>query len=167
MKLVQLNKSLLSVQNPEKWFTVAYRKRDFILPVSLTGDAAIETSFIYKHDNLYYLFVSFNYCCEGEKSAYKIMIGRSEQVNGPYVHKDGVALNMWGGSLLLMGDAKCYGVGHNALANFNGIDYLVCHAYYAADKGRSKLEIVKLDWLNGWPVVRMPRQQGQIVCRNS
>ena len=145
MKLVQLNKSLLSVQNPKKWFTVASRKRDFNLPVSVAGDAAIEAPFIYKHDNLYYLFVSFNYCCEGEKSAYKIMIGRSEQVNGPYVHKDGVALNMWGGSLLLEGDAKCYGIRHNALANFNGIDYLVRHAYYAADIGKSKLRINKLD----------------------
>ena len=141
MKLVQLNKSLLSVQNPKKWFTVASRKRDFFLPDSVTGDAAIEATFIYKHDNLYYLFVSFNYCCRGEKSTYKIMVGRSEQVNGPYI--DGVALNMWGGSLLLEGDAKCYGVGHNALANFNGIDYLVCLAYYAADIGRSKLRIEK------------------------
>ena len=95
------------------------------------------------------------------------MVGPQEQVNSAYVDKDGVALNMWGGSLLLEGDAKCYGVGNNALANFNGIDYLVCHAYYAADKGRSKLRIVKLDWLNGWPVVKIPGQLGRIVCRNS
>ena len=95
------------------------------------------------------------------------MVGPQEQVNSAYVDEDGVALNMWGGSLLLEGDAKCYCVRHNALANFNGIDYLVRHAYYAADIGRSKLRINQLDWLNGCPVVRMPRQQGQIVCRNS
>lgn len=34
-------------------------------------------------------------------------------------------------------------VGHNALANFNGIDYLVCRAYDAANKDRSKLKIEK------------------------
>ena len=157
IKLVQLNKSLLSTENPEKWFTVASRKREFILPDSVAGDAAIEAPFIYKHDNRYYLFVSFDYCCRGEKSTYKIMVGRSEQVNGPYADQDGVPLNMGGGSLLLEGDAKWHGVGHNAVANFNGIDYLVCHAYDAADKGRSKLRIEKLDWLNGWPVVSIPR----------
>ena len=48
-------------------------------------------------------------------------------------------------------------VGHNAVANFNGIDYLVCHAYDAGDHGRSKLRIEKLDWVIEWPVVRADR----------
>lgn len=152
IKMVQLDKSLLKPANPEKWYTVASRKRDFQLPDSVAGDAAIEAPFIYKHENWYYLFVSFDYCCRGEKSTYKMMVGRSKQVYGPYIDKDGIALNHGGGSLLLEGDSLWHGVGHNAVAGFNGNDYLVFHAYDAADKGRSKLRIEKIRWQNGWPV---------------
>ena len=85
------------------------------------------------------------------------MVGRSQQVYGPYIDKDGVPLNLGGGSLLIEGDSKWHGIGHNAVANFNGIDYLVCHAYDAADRGRSKLMIEPLNWVNGWPVVSVAR----------
>ncbi len=153
MKLVQLDTSLKSVAQPEQWYTVAARKRDFVLPDSVAGDAAIEAPFIYRHGKYFYLFTSFDYCCRGEKSTYKMVVGRSEKVQGPYVDKDGVPMNLGGGSTLLEGDKDWNGVGHNAVAGFNGTDYLVFHAYDAADKGRSKLRFEKLAWINDWPVV--------------
>lgn len=153
MKIVKLDKTLTKVAQPEEWYTVAARKRDFVLPDSVAGDAAIEAPFIYRHDHYYYLFVSFDYCCRGEKSTYKMMVGRSENIFGPYVDRDGVPMNLGGGSTVLEGDKNWYGVGHNAVANFNGCDYLFFHAYDAADKGRSKLRIEKINWYNGWPVV--------------
>ena len=153
IKLVKLNSDLLSVAQPEKWHTIASRKRDFILPDSVAGDAAIEAPFIYKHENYYYLFVSFDYCCRGEKSTYKMMVGRSEKVYGPYIDRGGVPMNLGGGSLLLEGNKNWHGVGHNAVAAFNGWDYLVYHAYDANDNGRSKLRIEKIIWINGWPAV--------------
>ncbi|MBL7738562.1 MAG: arabinan endo-1,5-alpha-L-arabinosidase [Chitinophagaceae bacterium] len=153
MKLVKLNGDLRSVARPEKWFTVAARPRNFILPDSVAGDAAIEAPFIFKRNNYYYLFVSFDYCCRGEKSNYKIMVGRSEKIEGPYTDRDGVPMNTGGGSLVLEGDKNWHGVGHNAVVSFNGTDYLVFHGYDAKDKGRSKLRIEKINWLNEWPVV--------------
>ncbi len=153
IKLVKMDADLLAIAQPEQWYTVASRRRDFILPDSVAGDAAIEGPFIFKKDNFYYLFVSFDYCCRGEKSTYKMMIGRSENVYGPYVDRDGVPMNLGGGSTLLEGDKNWYGVGHNAVVSFNGTDYLVYHGYDAHDNGRSKLRIEKLVWLNGWPVV--------------
>ena len=158
MKLVKLSNDLTSIAQPETWYTVASRKRDFILPDSVAGDAAIEAPFIYKHENLYYLFVSFDYCCRGEKSTYRMMVGRSEKIYGPYVDRDGVPMNLGGGSVVLEGNKNWYGVGHNAVAAFNGSDYLVYHAYDANDNGRSKLQIEKIMWFNGWPYVnRRPR----------
>lgn len=71
IRLVKLYSSLSAVAQPEQWYTVASRKRDFILPDSVAGDAAIEGPFIYKHAKYYYLFVSFDYCCRGEKSTNK------------------------------------------------------------------------------------------------
>lgn len=157
IKLVQLDSTLTKPVQPEKWFTIASRQRNFILPDSVAGDAAIEAPFIFKKDKYYYLFVSFDYCCRGEKSTYKIMIGRSEYVYGPYIDRDGVPMNLGGGSLLLEGDKNWHGAGHNAVANFNGTDYLVFHAYDANDKGRSKLRIEKLTWTNGWPSIARER----------
>jgi len=153
MKMVKLDSTLTAVAQPEEWYTIAARKRDPILPDSVAGDAAIEAPFVYKHDKYYYLFVSFDYCCRGEKSTYKMMVGRSEKVMGPYTDRDGVPMNLGGGSLVMEGNKNWHGVGHNAVAAFNRIDYIVYHAYDANDNGRSKLQIEKIDWINGWPVV--------------
>lgn len=82
-----------------------------------------------------------------------MIVGRSEKIFGPFADKDGVPMNVGGGSLVLEGDQNWYGVGHNAAAAFDGADYLVYHAYDARDKGRSKLQIKKINWVNGWPAV--------------
>ncbi|MDQ6762027.1 MAG: family 43 glycosylhydrolase, partial [Bacteroidota bacterium] len=153
IKLVKLADDLLHVAEPEQWYTIAGRKRDFSLPDSVAGDAAIEAPFIYKHDNYYYLFVSFDYCCRGEKSTYKMMVGRSQKIYGPYLDRDGVPMNLGGGSVVLEGNKNWYGVGHNAVAAFNRYDYLVYHAYDANDNGRSKLQIKSISWIDGWPVL--------------
>lgn len=153
MKLVKLDSTLTAVAEPQEWYTVAARKRDYILPDSVADDAAIEAPFIYRHGKYFYLFVSFDYCCRGEKSTYKMMVGRSEKVTGPYADKDGVPMNLGGGSTVLEGDKNWHGVGHNAVAGFNGTDYLIFHGYDATDNGRSKLRIEKIAWVNDWPVV--------------
>ena len=158
IKLVKLDSALAAVAQPEEWYTIAARTRTNTLPDSAAGDAAIEAPFIYRHENYYYLFTSFDYCCRGEKSTYKMMVGRSEKVMGPYVDKIGKALNAGGGSLVLEGDKNWFGVGHNAVAAFNGVDYLIFHGYDGGDKGRSKLRIEKLIWINGWPEVLLERR---------
>ncbi|WP_416441958.1 arabinan endo-1,5-alpha-L-arabinosidase [Phnomibacter sp. MR] len=156
MKQVKLNKDLITVAQPEQWYTVAARPRNFLLPDSSAGDAAIEAPFIFKKHNFYYLFVSWDYCCRGEKSDYKVVVGRSTTVNGPFVDKTGRPLWQGGGSLLLQGDGKkWFGAGHNAVYTANGNDYLIYHGYDALDKGRSKLNIVPLQWDNtGWPILQ-------------
>ena len=82
-----------------------------------------------------------------------MMVGRSEKVTGPYTDKDGTPLNLGGGTTVLEGDKNWHGVGHNAVANFDGKDYLIFHAYDAADRGRPKLRMEKIAWINDWPVV--------------
>ena len=157
MKLVKLDSALSAVAQPEEWYTIAARKRDYVLPDSVAGDAAIEAPFIYRHGKYFYLFVSFDYCCRGEKSTYKMMVGRSEKVTGPYADRDGVPMNLGGGSTVLEGDKNWHGVGHNAVANFNGTDYLIFHGYDAADNGRRKIRIEKIGWFKDWPSVERRR----------
>ena len=155
IKLVQLNNDLLSVAQPEVWHTIAARPRKFDTPDSSAGDAAIEAPFIFKKDKYYYLFVSFDVCCRGVNSTYKVMVGRSEKVTGPYVDRNGVTMTSGGGTLLVAGDSiNWYGVGHNALCTFDGKYFIVYHGYDAKDNGKSKLIMRPLSWDSaGWPVV--------------
>jgi arabinan endo-1,5-alpha-L-arabinosidase len=156
LKLVKLKKDLLSVaENPQEWHTISKRARIDTLDVRSAGNAAVEAPFIYRKGDYYYLFASFDFCCRGPKSTYKMVVGRSDKVTGPYVDKQGKKMTHGGGSLLLEGDKRWHGVGHNSVYNFDGQDYLVFHAYDAEDEGKSKLRIEKLSWdKNGWPVVK-------------
>jgi arabinan endo-1,5-alpha-L-arabinosidase len=155
MKLVKLNKDLTAVAQPEEWHTVASRPRDFMLADTAAGDAAIEAPFIIKKDQYYYLFVSWDYCCRGEKSDYKVVVGRSEKITGPYLDKDARPMTQNGGSLLVQGDnVEWFGAGHNSVYQFDGKYYIVYHGYDAKDRGRPKLIIDQLEWdKQGWPKV--------------
>ena len=117
------------------------------------GGNAIEAPFIFRKGKYFYLFASIDYCCKGPKSTYKMIIGRSKKVLGPYLDRLGVPMNKGGGTILLTGDKDWYGVGHNAVCDFGGADYLVFHAYDANDRGIPKLRIEKLAWANEWPEI--------------
>ena len=155
IKLVQLRPDLTAPAQPEQWRTLAHRPRDPRLNDSLPGDGAIEAPFLFKKGAYYYLFTSFDYCCRGPQSTYKMMVGRSKAVTGPYVDRAGTPLEQGGGTVVLAGNSQWFGVGHNSVYTFDGQDYLVFHGYDAADKGRSKLRIEPLSWdAEGWPGVK-------------
>lgn len=153
LKLVKLNNDLVSVAKPEEWYNLASRRRDPSTPDSVAGNAAIEAPFLFKKGKYYYLFVSVDFCCRGLKSNYKVVVGRSEKVTGPYVDKNNVPMMQGGGSLVLEGDgANWAAAGHNSVYTFDGKDYIVYHAYDANDNGKSKLLIRELYWDNeNWP----------------
>ena len=127
-----------------------------ILTIAKRTDAggAIEAPFIVYHDGYYYQFVSFDICCRGVESTYKIMVGRSKDVAGPYVDKDGVMMVDGGGSLVLEGEGRWHGPGHNSFISDGGSDYLVYHSYDEELRGRSVLRVRELVWTqDGWPMV--------------
>src|SRR6266480_5998424 len=62
---------------------------------------AIEAPTIVRHGKHYYLLVSFDFCCRGKDSSYKIMVGRSSKITGPYFDRAGKPLMAGGGTLLL------------------------------------------------------------------
>ncbi|MCM4157299.1 arabinan endo-1,5-alpha-L-arabinosidase [Gramella sp. AN32] len=159
LKMVKLSEELTQIAEPQEWYTIASRKRSFGIPSEDPGDAALEAPFIFKKGNWYYQFLSWDLCCRAEKSTYKVVVGRSKQVTGPYVDKDGKSLNEGGGTLLLQGNKNWYGAGHNSVYNFDGKDYMFFHAYDANDKGAPKLGIKEVKWKNGWPSVEPMNEQ--------
>ncbi|NML66581.1 arabinan endo-1,5-alpha-L-arabinosidase [Hymenobacter sp. RP-2-7] len=154
IKLVQLRPDLTGPAELQQWRTVAQRPRAATLADSLPGGGAIEGPFIFRHAGYYYLFVSFDYCCRGPQSTYKMMVGRARTITGPYLDAAGTPLTQGGGTLVLQGDSNWFGVGHNAVATFDNTDYLIFHGYDAHDQGRPKLRIEPLAWsADGWPTV--------------
>lgn len=154
LKIVKLAPDLKSVAEPQEWHTIARRDRAALEPDTEPGTAALEAPFIFRKGDFYYLFVSWDLCCRGEKSTYKMMVGRSRDVRGPYLDKEGRDLADGGGSLLLGGTPDWAGLGHNSAYTFDGKDYLVFHAYETADNGLQKLKIAELQWdADQWPVV--------------
>ncbi|MBD8488210.1 arabinan endo-1,5-alpha-L-arabinosidase [Echinicola sp. CAU 1574] len=155
LKLVKLSEDMLSMKNgPEDWYTLVRRQRTFEMDERDPGDAAAEAPFIFKKNGYYYLFVSFDLCCRGEKSTYKMVVGRSKDIKGPYLDKEGRSMYNGGGSLLLEGNDNWYGVGHNSTYTFGDKDYLVFHGYDAKENGRPRLFIKSISWDDeGWPKV--------------
>ena len=121
------------------------------------GRGAIEAPFIVQHAEKYYLFVSFDLCCRGVDSTYKIMVGRSDDVDGPYLDRSGQPLATGGGTLVLAGHQHVRGPGHNAVLSDKGRDLLVHHFYNANYRGRPALQIRPLFWSeDGWPLAGEP-----------
>jgi arabinan endo-1,5-alpha-L-arabinosidase len=155
MKMVKLTDDMMAVAKPEVWYTLSRRPRTFELDDTDPGDGSVEAPFIYKHGGRYYLFVSFDYCCRGKESDYKVVVGRAERVEGPYVDKEGKRMNEGGGSLVVEGDGvKWAAAGHNSAYTIEGRDYFVTHAY-DQETGASKLLVRPIRWVDGWPVVEL------------
>ena len=117
------------------------------------GTNAIEAPFIMKHDGWYYLFVSWDYCCRGAKSNYRVAVGRSRDVRGPYLDRDGRDMRLGGGTLFIEGDHQEYeAMGHCAAYHMDGKDIFICHGYSVALKGASILVQKEIHWTeDGWP----------------
>lgn len=116
------------------------------------GPGAVEAPFIIERDGYYYLFVSFDQCCRGVDSTYNIRVGRSREVTGPYVDREGTPLLEGGGTLLLASQGRWRGPGHNAVFQDESGEKLVYHAYDAEFGGVPTLRIVPLVWDDeGWP----------------
>jgi arabinan endo-1,5-alpha-L-arabinosidase len=152
LKLVRLGPDLLGLAEPQEWHSIARRARS-PAPDDKAGDGAVEAPYIFHKDGWYYLFVSFDRCCRGMDSTYKIMVGRSRSATGPYVDRDGTPMLEGGGTLVLAGDEDWVALGHNAAYTFDDQDWLVFHAYETADNAKQKLRILRISWQDGWPVV--------------
>jgi len=113
---------------------------------------AIEGPFIISRNGKWYLFVSFDQCCQGIASTYNVRVGRSDSLTGPYIDRDNVPLTEGGGTLILSAYGQWKGPGHNGILLEDGTYWMVYHAYDAKQIGIPKLRIESITWdSNGWP----------------
>lgn len=138
-------KTFRPTQHPRDFVTLA--ARDLLQP-----DPIIEGPYIIHRDGWYYLFISHNRCCQGADTKYKILVGRSRDLKGPYIDRDGVSLMEDGGTVLIESEGTMIGTGHADVYSEGGYDYLVHHAYDRERDYESILNIRRMNWDGeGWP----------------
>lgn len=160
IQMVELDNTM-HVKAGKKPFTIARRHAPGDTSVEpnptskFAGTNAIEAPFILCHDGYYYLFVSWDYCCRGVKSNYRVAVGRSKDVAGPYLDREGKGMLDGGGTLLIEGDKKEYeAMGHCAAYHFGDEDVFICHGYSVPKEGASVLVQKKIKWTaDGWPAL--------------
>jgi arabinan endo-1,5-alpha-L-arabinosidase len=108
---------------------------------------AIEAPYIVRRSGYYYLFVSLDFCCRGTGSTYKIAVGRSRNVTGPYYDQLGSPLQHGGGTVILSENGNMFGPG--AASVYGG--YLAHHWYDGTANGDFRLGIRRIEWERGWP----------------
>ena len=145
IKLTEIDpESGAPISNPPKLISLANRPGVQYNP--------IEAPFIISKNGDYYLFVSFDFCCKGLQSTYKIAVGRADNITGPYFDRDGKDMMQGGGAIVLEGDDDYAGVGHNAVLQEGDKDWLVYHAYSNKRGGMALLQIRPIIWSeDGWP----------------
>lgn len=122
----------------------------------------LEGTYVHYKNGYYYCFGSKGSCCEGAKSTYHVVVGRSKNVLGPYEGKDGNLMSTRNSAFdseantILSGPASGYfaGTGHNAgiVTDDKGKDWMCYHNYWAGNKydGRC-MSMDEIVWGDGWP----------------
>lgn len=171
IKMVRLDSTLTRPAEPQEWYPLCRRPEGTVLDTSASDDAikaderghdfdpgngAVEAPFIIYRDGWYYLFVSYDLCCRGAKSTYKVVTGRSQKVTGPYLDAAGTPLMQGGGTIVVQGNERFPGVGHCAVVEQDGTHHMFFHGY-DRDHGYNSILLVRpITWsTEGWPTVTL------------
>ena len=121
-----------------------------------------EASALIWRDGWYYLLGTHGTCCDGVNSTYNIVVGRSRNVEGPYVDNIGRDMLHGGGRMVIAAGQRVCGPGHfGRTVVDDGVELMSCHFEADFDRsGRSVLGIRPLLWRNGWPQAGEPIQSG-------
>jgi arabinan endo-1,5-alpha-L-arabinosidase len=122
------------------------------------GNNAVEAPFLSRRGDFYYLWISWDSCCAGAESTYKIMIGRSESPTGPFLDHTGRDLVMGGGTLVLANHDVWRGPAHNSFVSASNGDWIAHHTYDTRNLHLQRIGQVRpVYWTaDGWPVAGEP-----------
>lgn len=129
---------------------------------------AFEAANLWKRDGYYYLFASVGSCCEGVNSTYTLVAGRSENLAGPYLSKDGGNMTDNAYTPVISKSTAFAGPGHNSILqeDGDGNTWVLYHAFRTdrPEDGR----VVLLDRLlwdeDGWPYVANGQPSTKADC---
>ncbi len=146
----QINAATGKIANGSSIYHLAER-------ASSVANDPIEGSSLVQKGSYYYLFVSWDYCCEStpSQSDYKIVVGRGTSPHGPFLDQSGVDMAAGGGTILLQGDGVMWAGpgGQTAYIDPADGDVITFHALNLAQNGLDFLFVRSLTWVNDWPVI--------------
>lgn len=112
----------------------------------------IEAPSILHRGDWFYLFSSFDRCCRGSGSTYKIAVGRAAAITGPYLDRDGKPMLENGGTIMLASEGDRRGPGGQEAFMVGDEPWLVWHYYDRKLYGLPRLQIAPLRFdADGWP----------------
>jgi arabinan endo-1,5-alpha-L-arabinosidase len=121
---------------------------------------------VVRQGEYWYLFASATDCCRGPLTGYSVFVGRSTNILGPYVDREGASFlegRVGGTPFLSMNGNRWVGTGHNSVfQDANNQWWTVYHAvdrddpYFEGAVGFTKRPVLldRVDWIDGWPTVR-------------
>ncbi|OSD02511.1 glycoside hydrolase family 43 protein [Trametes coccinea BRFM310] len=132
-----------------------------------TPPSPVEGSFVWKHDDFYYLFTSSGQCCSFDPNnlpppgnEYKVFVGRSSSAHGPFLDQNGVDMVDNGGTLVIASHGDVFAPGGEGVFtdSKSGKDIFVYHYLHSQGsiaylEANASLGLNAIDWSSGWPVL--------------
>lgn len=116
---------------------------------------AYEATYIHKRNGFYYMFASIGTCCEGLNSTYTTVVGRSDNLFGPYLDKHGKSMMDNQHEIVIQKNSKFVGTGHNSeiVQDDKGQDWMLYNAVSADNPRGRVLMLDQVKWKEDWPYV--------------
>ncbi len=116
---------------------------------------AYEGVYIHKRKGYYYMFASIGSCCEGLRSTYTTVVGRSDKLFGPYLDKQGRSMMENHHEVMIHKNDKFVGTGHNSeiVQDKKGQDWIFYHAVSVDNPKGRVLVMDQVKWEKGWPYI--------------
>src|SRR5690554_1520500 len=116
---------------------------------------AYEGVYIHLRNGYYYMFASIGSCCEGLNSTYTTVVGRSDNLFGPYVDKQGNPMMDNNHEIIIHKNSGFVGTGHNSeiVQDKNGDDWIFYHAVSVSNPKGRVLNMDRVRWSGDWPYI--------------
>lgn len=126
-----------------------------------------EAPYLHFRDGYFFLFENEGFCCRGLNSTYRIMMGRSHDIRGPYLDKSGKRLDQGGGSVFLESAGAIVGPGHVGIWSDGAIEKVTFHFYDGQTNGVPTLAARDLSWdADSWPFATPALSGGRYAIIN-
>ena len=95
--------------------------------------------------------------CDGPESTYRVVVGRSDNLLGPYVNQNGGKMLDNQCREVVKGNTLWAGPGHNSIIvkDDAGTEWMIYHARWKAEDSGRFIMLDRLLWTNdGWPYIK-------------
>ena len=101
------------------------------------------------------MFASIGSCCEGLNSTYTTVVGRADNLFGPFFDKQGRSMMDNRHEIIIQKNQAFVGTGHNSevVQDAQGNDWIFYHAVSVKNPKGRVLVMDRVQWENDWPFI--------------